>query len=85
MALYGTAVFELKKTNRFAWLPCRAEKTSESMSDWSADDNPYEVLGLPLESTKEEHKKVTLQSTNRIMRKIHVEAARALVANLTAS
>jgi len=28
------------------------------MSDWSADDNPYEVLGLPLESTKEQHKKV---------------------------
>jgi len=27
------------------------------MSDWSADDNPYEVLGLPLESTKEQHKK----------------------------
>jgi hypothetical protein len=28
------------------------------MGDWNADENPYEVLGLPLESTKEERKKV---------------------------
>ncbi len=30
------------------------------MGDWSADDNPYEVLGLPLESTKDEHRKVKI-------------------------
>ena len=29
------------------------------MGDWNADENPYEILGLSVEATKDEQKKAS--------------------------
>lgn len=35
------------------------EVTTRNMSEWNADENPYEILGLNVEATKDEQRKVS--------------------------